>query len=48
MKEDIRVASTERIGREIELLQARVHARKNGKAEPLREEEIDGQEGVPK
>jgi hypothetical protein len=46
VKEDIRVASTERIGREIELLQARVHARKNGKAESLRDEEINDQEGV--
>jgi tetratricopeptide (TPR) repeat protein len=34
VKEEIRVASTERIGREIELLQTRVDARKNGRAKP--------------
>jgi CHASE3 domain sensor protein len=38
VKEENRVASTERIGREIELLQARMHARRNGKAEPTAEE----------
>lgn len=48
VKEEIRVASTERIGREIELLQARVRARQNGKAEPRGEEVIDDQEGVPR
>jgi len=48
VKEDIRVASTERIGREIELLQARVRARKNGRAEPSREEGTDDQERVPR
>jgi hypothetical protein len=34
MKEDIRAASMERIGREIELLYARLRSQKNGKAEP--------------
>jgi hypothetical protein len=46
VKEEIRVASTERIGREIELLQARVRDRKNCKAE--REQGIDDQEGAPR
>jgi hypothetical protein len=48
VKEEVRVASTERIGREIELLQARLRARKNGKAEPSRDEGIDDQEKVPR
>lgn len=48
VKEEIKVASTERIGREIELLQARVRARQNGKAEPRGEEVIDDQEKVPR
>lgn len=44
VKEEVRVASTERIGREIELLQARVRSQKNGKVEPSREEGTDDQE----
>lgn len=48
VKEEIRIASTERIGREIELLWARVLARKNGKAEPSKVEEKDDQERVPR
>jgi len=48
VKEEVRVASTERIGREIELLQARLRARKNGKAEVSRDEGIDDQEKVPR
>jgi hypothetical protein len=46
VKEEVRVASTERIGREIELLQARVRSQKNGKVEPSREEGTDDQEGA--
>lgn len=38
MKEDIRAASMERIGREIELLYARLRSQKNGKAEPAKED----------
>jgi hypothetical protein len=44
VKEEVRVASTERIGREIELLQARVRSQKNGKVELSREEGTDDQE----
>ena len=46
VKEEVRVASSERIGREIELLQARVRAQKNGKGEATREEGKDDQERV--
>jgi hypothetical protein len=46
VKEEVRVASTERIGREIELLQARVHSQKNGKAERRPTQKPDDQEGV--
>jgi hypothetical protein len=45
VKEEIKVASTERIGHEIELLQARVRDRKNGKAE---REPVDDQERAPR
>ena len=48
VKDEIRVASTERIGREIELLQARVRDRKNGRAEASSAEGIDEQERVPR
>jgi hypothetical protein len=41
VKEEIRVASSERIAREIEMLQARVRDRKNGKAEPAGERTED-------
>ncbi len=46
MKEEMRVASTERIGREIELLQARLRSQKSGKAERARDEETDDREEV--
>ena len=46
MKEEVRVASTERIGREIESLKARVRSQKGGKAEVAREEGIDDQGGL--
>jgi hypothetical protein len=44
MKEDVRVASTERIGREIELLKARLRSQKNAQAETARDEGSDNQE----
>lgn len=46
VKEEVRVASTERIGREIELLQARVRSQKNAKAETSRDDGKDDQERV--
>jgi hypothetical protein len=46
MKDDVRVASTERIGREIDLLQARLRSQKNGKAESTRDEGGDDREEV--
>ena len=46
VKEEVRAASTERIGREIELLQARLRARKSGQAETSRDGGNDDQEGV--
>jgi hypothetical protein len=46
MKEEVRVASTERIGREIESLKARVRSQKGGKAEVARDEGIDDQGGL--
>jgi hypothetical protein len=46
MKEDVRVASTERIAREIELLQARLRSQKNGKAETAENERRDEEEEV--
>jgi tetratricopeptide (TPR) repeat protein len=48
VKEENRVASTERIGREIELLQARIYARRNGKAEATEEEAREEQGKVPR
>ncbi len=48
VKEEVRVASTDRIGREIERLQARLRARKDGKAETTRSEEDDDREKVPR
>ncbi len=44
VKEEVRAASSERIGREIELLQTRVRAQKNGKGEASREEGKGDQE----
>lgn len=46
VKEDVRVSSSERIAREIEVLQARVRSQKNGKAETSRVREKDDQEEV--
>jgi hypothetical protein len=46
MKEDVKLASTERIGREIELLQARLRSQKNGKSEPAGDEGTDNREEV--
>jgi hypothetical protein len=46
MKEDVRVASTERIEREIELLRARLRSQKNGQAETARAEGRDYTEGA--
>jgi hypothetical protein len=46
VKEEVKAASSERIGREIELLQTRVRAQKNGKAEATREEaKVDQERG---
>jgi hypothetical protein len=45
MKEDLKIASTERIEREIELLQARLRSQKNGRADAIKDEEkYDGGE----
>ncbi len=46
MKEEVKVASTERIGREIESLKARVRSRKAAKAEVAREDGIDDGGGL--
>jgi hypothetical protein len=46
MKEELRVASTERIGREIELLQARLRSQKNGRADAAGNRETDDREEV--
>jgi hypothetical protein len=46
MKEEIRVASTERIGSEIESLQARVRSQKRAKTEVPREDGIDDGGGL--
>jgi hypothetical protein len=46
VKEEVKVSSSERIGREIELLQARLKSQKNGKAEASRDGGKDDQEGV--
>ncbi len=40
VKEEVRIPGAERIGREIELLQSRLQARKNGAAEPAKDERI--------
>ena len=45
MKEDVRAASMERIGREIDLLQVRLRSQKNGKAENGRAEGVNPSEG---
>ncbi|HEV7472988.1 MAG TPA: hypothetical protein VGN90_02995, partial [Pyrinomonadaceae bacterium] len=46
VKEEIRVASSERIAREIESLQARLRSQRNGKPEPSGHEGMDDQERV--
>lgn len=46
MKEELRVASTERIGREIELLQARVRSQRSAKSEAAKAEGTNDREGV--
>ena len=46
MKEDLKIASTERIEREIELLQARLRSQKNGKAATIKDEVRDDREEV--
>jgi hypothetical protein len=48
VKEETRAASTERIRREIELLQARVRSQKKGTAETPQGEEKNEQERVPR
>jgi len=48
VKEEVRVTSTERIGREIELLQTRVRAQKNERTEPSREEGTNNHERIPR
>ena len=46
MKEDVRAASMERIGREIDLLQVRLQSQKNGKAENGKAEGVNPSEGT--
>ena len=46
MKEELRVASEERIGREIESLQARVRSQKSARAEAAKGQEMDDRGGV--
>jgi hypothetical protein len=46
MKEDVRVASTERIGREIELLKARLRSQKDAQAEAARDVGRNDKEGA--
>ncbi len=46
MKEDVKVASTERIGREIESLQTRLRSQKSAKAQAASDEEMDDRGGV--
>lgn len=46
MKEEVKVASTERIGREIESLKARVRSQKGAKAEVARDEGVDDRGGL--
>jgi tetratricopeptide (TPR) repeat protein len=48
VKEEVKVASTERIQRQIEALQARVRAQKNGKGEVVSDSEKGDQERVPR
>jgi hypothetical protein len=48
VKEEVRVASTERIQRQIEALQARTRNQKNGKAETSGDSEKEDQERVPR
>ena len=48
VKEEAKTVSTERIRREIDLLQARLQARRNGKAETPPAEGSDDQERVPR
>jgi hypothetical protein len=46
MKEEVRIASTERIGHEIESLKARVRSQKSAKAEVARDEGMDDRGGL--
>ena len=46
MKEEVKVASTERIGREIESLKARVRSQKGAKSEVARDEGVDDRGGL--
>jgi len=46
MKEEVKVASTERIGREIESLKARVRSQKGAKAQVARDEGVDDRGGL--
>jgi hypothetical protein len=46
VKDEVRVASSERIAREIELLTARLKSMKNGKSEPSGPQGVDDQERV--
>jgi tetratricopeptide (TPR) repeat protein len=46
MKEDVKLASSERIGREIELLQARLKSQKNGKSTSSRDGGSTDREGL--
>ena len=47
MKEEVRVANEERIGREIELLWGRLLSQKRAKAEAAKDEGTEDREGVP-
>jgi len=46
MKEDVKTASTERIGREIESLQTRLRSQKSAKAQAANDEGMDDGGGV--
>jgi tetratricopeptide (TPR) repeat protein len=46
MKDDLKVASTERIGREIDLLQARLRSQRNGRSEAMNDDENNREEGT--
>ena len=48
VKDEVRAASNERIGREIEVLQGRLRAQKNGKVERAAEKGKDDQESMPR